>query len=168
MNQSQNSISRKVFSRKLYEEVGRDRWHDTHASIIKCVNLIHHSCMKPKCLDKDWLMMEEERLFIAEKLAHGPRVVFMVFLFCPVSWWTTPDILQLAKEVAFNSIWPEWERFGFGNGLEVFWKYKCTYSIILCTGCTNYVNILITRCWSNFRWKLILRMKANSQTACEI
>ena len=36
-------------------------------------------------LDKDWLATEEELLFIAEKLAYRPQVVYMVLLFCSVS-----------------------------------------------------------------------------------
>ena len=61
--------------------------------------------------------------------------------------------------MAFDSIRPERELFGFGSALGTVLKYL--YSAILCTGRTNYANIWITWRWNNFRWKLILRMKAN-------
>ena len=89
--------------------------------------------------------MEEEGLFVAEKLAYGPRVVYMVLLFCPVSWQTNPNISQLAKEMASDGIRLKREQFGSGSALGTFLKYL--YSAVSCTGCTNCVNIHVQITW---------------------
>ena len=67
--------------------------------------------------------------------------LFMVLLFCPVSWSTDPDISRLAEEMASDCIRPEREPFGFGSALGAILKYL--YSAILCTGRTNYINVQI-------------------------
>ena len=94
-------FARSIFGKTVFEEVhcrGGGRWHSTHASIIK--------------------------LFIAEKLAYPPRVVFWSKLFSPVSWRTNPDISQLPKEMASDGIRPEREQFGFESALlGAFLKY---------------------------------------------
>ena len=110
--------------------------------------------------------MEEETLFVAEKSAYQPRVVFMVLLFCPVSWQTNPNISRLAEEMASDGIRPDRAPFGFGSALGAFLKYL--YSAILRTGSMNYVHIQIAWWWNNFRWKLILQMMANSRNPWNI
>ena len=91
--------------------------------------------------------MEEETLFVAEKSAYQPQVVFMVLLFCPVSWY--PDISQLAEEMASDGIRPDIAPFGFGSALGDFLKYLD--STIFCTGSMNYVHVQIAWWWNNFR-----------------
>ena len=61
---------------------------------------------------------------------------------------TSSRISQLAKEMASDGILPEREPFGFANAPGTFLKYS--YSIILCTGRTNYVNIWIDDGEKNF------------------
>ena len=68
--------------------------------------------------------MEEERLFIEEKIASPTRVVFVVLA-------NYPDILRLAEKMACDGVLPKREPFGFGNALGIFLKYL--YSVILCT-----------------------------------
>ena len=89
------------------------------ASIIKRIASIHIQLLD----NSDWLTMEEEMLFVVEKLAYWPRVVFMVLLFCPVSWRTNPDISRLAEEMAFDGIRTEREPLGLGSTLGAFLKY---------------------------------------------
>ena len=62
--------------------------------------------------------MEEEGLFIAEKLAYRPESYLW-------SWQTNPDSSQLAEEMAFVGLLhiPERKPFGFGNSLGTFLKY---------------------------------------------
>ena len=80
-------LSRKIlffgryFAKTVWRGRGGDRRHSTHASMTKRVDLVHH--MEPKRLDKDWLAMEEEKLFVVEKLPYRPWVIFIVSLFCP-------------------------------------------------------------------------------------
>ena len=87
--------------------------------------------------------------------------MFMVLLFCPVSWLTDPDFSRLAEEMASDGIRPGREPYGFGSELGTFLKYL--HSAILCTGRANYVNIRIAWWWINFRRKLISRMNAKSR-----
>ena len=100
--------------------------------------------------------MEEERLFVVEKLAYRPRVTFMVLLLCCVSWRTNTNISRLAEEMVLDDIRPEREPFGFGSAVGAFLKYL--YRAILCTG---HMYIITWR-WNHFRWKLLSQMKANS------
>ena len=51
----------------------------------------------------------------------------MILLFCPVSWRTNPDISWLAEEMAFHSIRPDKELFGFGS--------QCTGSFLKVVQC---------------------------------
>ena len=76
--------------------------------------------------------MDEERLFVAKKLAYRPRVVYTVLLFCRVSWRTSPDISRLAEEMASTAYEPR-----KNSALGAFLKYL--YRDILCTGHTKYV-----------------------------
>ena len=103
--------------------------------------------------------MEEERLFVAEKIAHRPRVVFVVLA-------NQSRHFAISWRMASDDILPEREAFGFGNALGTFLKYL--YSVSSCTGRTNYVNIPITWRWNNFRWKLISRMNADSRNSRNI
>ena len=67
--------------------------------------------------------MEKKRLFVAEKVAYHPRVVFMVLVVCsePVSWQTNPNISRLTEEMASDDMQPGRER------LEI---WECTGSFL--------------------------------------
>ena len=85
-NQRLNSVSR-----KLHGEVGTGRGSiaviPPQLSVSTSPNMWSTILYR---LDKDWYAIEEETLFIAEKLAYRPRVVFMV-LYCSVLYLVEPS-----------------------------------------------------------------------------
>ena len=140
---------------KKYRGGGTGGIYNTYASIIKRIDLVQYQPrrvmlvqhMKPNSWTRIDSWWRKKGFWLQRKLC----VILKSYLW---SWRTNPDISRSAEGRASDSIPPEREPFGFGNALGTFLKYL--YSIILCTGRTNYVNIPITCWWEDFHWKLIL------------